>query len=383
MKYTLTKSDGRRALADVLRLARKPGDLIDAENIELDLPGPWAYPDLGYRMLAAEVDLNLKNCRLYLPSDFAERRSLNTDSEQLVTRPDRDIPMLWCGRSSRVFAEGTRFIVNDEDFRDWNAGGIRFVDGGDWEFGGGCVFDGGHGLHTHTATERGLKLLSPHGSECFLLSSDGQPGRIRVSDVAFNVKVDGSYTSCCMIGGSKPLALTYKDRETGEIKPMDDTSMPNVEVVQCFGNDYWFAFSANVQLPPELWNISQAVRFAHCTSTGARHFFYNDTGHTSAHMWDCHPMATTYADVRMVGGVESNRRFLSLSECTLEADCAINLEGPAQSIVMVDSLSSVKSNRLAVIANSGHRVIVDDSNVLAGKCAFVPNTTDAVPPILI
>lgn len=382
MKYTLTKSDGRRALADVLRLARKPGDLIDAENLELDLPGPWAYPDLGYRMLAAEVDLNLKNCRSYLPFGEAELRTLNTDSGQLVTRPDRDIPMLWCGRSARVFAEGTRFIVNDEDFRDWNAGGVRFVDGGDWEFHGG-IFDGGHGLHTHTATELGLKLLSPHGSECFLLSSDGQPGRIRVSDVAFNVKVDGSYTSCCMIGGSKPLATTFKDRTTGEIKPMDSHNLPLVKNVQCFGNDYWFAFSANVQLPPELWNIGPAVRFSDCNSTGARHFFYNDTGHTSARMWNCKPMATTYADVRMVGGVESDRRILRLSECVLEADCAINLEGPAQSIVMLDALCTVQSNRLAVLANQGHRVIVDDPNILIGKCAFVPNTTDAVPPILI
>lgn len=398
MKYFLSKSDGPRALADVLRIARKPGDMIGAKDLDLELPGPWAYPEFRYRMLAPWVDLSLEKCRVTMPPDFVVRRTLNTDTGELVDRPDRDLPMLWCGYSSRVFAEGTTFHAKWEDFPGWCPSGIRFVDGGDWAAHGGTMI-GGSGMYAEQAKEQGIHLLS-NGSEAFMLSSGGTPGAIAVSDWKFIDPKPGSYTSMLMIGGDAPLASTYRNRETGseafmlsKDELLTPKQFPSVKNISTEGDDYWFSFSANVQ--PRNWNEGPAVTFTSCSSKGARHAFYNDTGHTSARLDWLTIQDNRYAAIRMVGGAQEHVRNISLHAPSITAECFVNLEGPSKSTISatghkndVEAGSIIKCRRLAVIANSGHRVIVRKDRIVpwtddAAFPTFHANTADAQPPIII
>lgn len=333
MKVILYKSDGRDALARALRAIRVKGAIISGEDLDLDLDGPWAYPEFNYRMQAAGVVLELTKCRLYLDPKSAV---LQIDGKE---RPDRDLPILWCGEGAKVFCPQCHWFLQPEKFPGWNLQGLRFLDGGDWETHGGTA----HGL---TGSPKG----DGHEVESFGVSSDGNPGRgIRASDWQF-LECTG-YASALMVGGRNPLP-------PGE-------GCPTVENIRVEGSGYWFGVSANVA--PTDWADGPAVRFRDITVVGARFGFYNDTGSTSAELTNFTTASIEWTDIGLVGGNAADRREVIVRSGILSSDCATDQRGPATSRVVLTGETQCLGTRRGSVAGPSHLVIGDRRCFKAGS----------------
>lgn len=221
-----------------------------------------------------------------------------------VTRPDRDLNVLWCGDGVEI--EGCTIDGAEEQFRDpeWYVSGIRK-----------------HG----NITLRGVRITGLRGSwdakgtlhkeiEVFALSGGGDVARSRLENVIVDGCAPSSYVSGLFLGGQP------EQHGRGIVTGC------TVDV----GRDNQFAFSAQC-----------CVTFRDCQGSGGKYAFYNDTGPTyDVALLDCELVGSWAGislvsqrpdDIRRVlmrgGSVLSERLVEVVQRPGGEAQCDVLIDG--------------------------------------------------------
>lgn len=261
-----------------------------------------------------------------------------------VQRPDRDLNVLWA--SGSLTLQGVHLDGDYASYPGWYVGGLR-VRGAPYEL--------------HDVRITGLRgswndpATITKEIEVFAVSSQGATAgsyldRVHVHDVAPDAYVSGIYGG----GGNDGSGSTVCDCHVD------------------LGGANQFAFASN-----------PGWKFRDCRGQGSKYGFYNDTGAGRSELFGCH-LRASYSAITLIGGVDTDVRYVVASGCRLDSPRAIELidRSPGQNLPAAALLDGCHLRGSYVAAVDDRRGDVTVANCVLLDRGTVRFRTSKSPPTI-